>query len=190
GLAGPASLADVSHRVAHSLIGRSSRGWDEITSEPVVILQYEKGGRFVFGSDKIGFEAFPHLGATVGNGYTYGALGTTLRIGSHLRKDSGAPRMRMITNGTNFPTPGSYFVWNLFTGVEGRIMGHNIMIDGNSFKDTSDVESLHWVLDSQLGAELGWGAYRMSVMGVYRTKEFNDQEQDDVFLRAGFSAPL
>jgi len=190
GLAGPASVADVVHRVAHSLIGRNSSSWDQITSEPVVILQYEKGGRFVFGGDKIGFEAFPHLGATVGNGYTYGAVGTTLRVGSHLRKDSGAPRMRMITTGTNFPTPGSYFVWNLFTGIEGRIMGHNIMIDGNSFKDTSDVESLHWVLDSQLGAELGWGAYRMSVMGVYRTKEFNDQEQDDLFLRAGFSAPL
>ena len=190
GLAGEASGASVVHRNVHSLIGRRSRSWNEITSEPVIGLQYEKGARFVFGVDKLGFEAFPHAGVTLGNLYTYAAAGATLRVGSHLRKDSGAPRMRMITVGTNFPTPGRYFVWNLFIGIEGRAVAYNIMIDGNTFDDTSLVDRDLWVLDSQVGAELGWGAYRLSVMTVYRTKEFSEQEQDDVFMRAALSMPL
>jgi hypothetical protein len=191
GFVGPASGAEVIHRSAHSLIGRSSRGWDEIKSEPVVILQYEKGARFVFGDDGFfNFEAFPHIGTTLGNAFTYGVVGTTFRVGSHLRKDSGAPRMRMITTGTNFPAPGSYFVWSLFTGIEWRAVGYNITVDGNTYSDTSDVDSKPLVQDFQLGGELGWGAYRLSVIGVRRSKEFNGQEEADVFLRATFSAPL
>ena len=157
----------------------------------MVVLQYEKGARFVFGGDGLlNFEAFPHAGATLGNAFTYGAVGTTFRVGSHLRKDSGAPRMRMITRGTNFPKPGGYFVWNLFAGIEWRAVGYNITVDGNTYDDTSVVDSKPWVYDFQLGFELGWGAYRFLLMNVYRSKEFYEQDQGDVFLRGTFTAPL
>jgi hypothetical protein len=94
----------------------------------------------------------------------------------------------MIMAGTNFPRTGNYFAWNLFAGLEYRLMGYNIFIDGNTYSDTSQVESKRVVHDFQMGLELGWGAYRLSLMNVFRSKEYNGQLDGDQFMRLGLSA--
>ena len=190
GLVGPASGANVIHRVAHSIAGHGSRGWEEIKSEPVVVAHYETGIRWVFGDDDdwVNFEAHPHIGAAVGNAYIYGHTGFNLRIGNHLRMDSGAPRQRLIASGTNFPRHGDYWSWNIFAGVDGRAVGHNIFINGNTYTDTTDITARPWVYDLQAGFELGYGAYRLTLMNFYRSKEFQQQHHGDQVLRLGLSA--
>ncbi len=190
GLVGPASGAEVIHRVAHSAAGKSTRSWrGEIKSEPVILAQYEKGLRTMFGSDKwFNVELFPYAGAALGNMTTYASTGTTLRIGRMLKEDSGPPRMRHLMVGENFPKHGDYWTWSLFAGAEYRAIGFNIFTDGNTYSDTSDVTTKPFVYEFQMGAEVGYGAYRMTLMQVYRSEEFEEQDGQDRFIRLGLSA--
>jgi len=188
GLVGPASGGEVTHKFFHNIRDRSSRTWNELNSEPVAILQYDTGKRWVWGNDYLAAEAYPYTGVTLGNAYTYASLGFSARVGSNLKKDSGPLRSNMIMSGTNFPQTGNYFSWNLFAGIEGRYVGRNIFVDGNTFSDTSDVESKHKVMDIQMGGEIGWGANRFSLVHVYRSEEFSGQISPDQFLRAGLSS--
>jgi len=190
GIVGPASGADVTHRVVHSAIGRSSRGWDEIKSEPVFFAHYESGKRWVWGEDSLNAEIYPHSGLSLGNAFTYAALGFSARVGSHLKKDSGPLRTRMIMSGPNYPQAGDYFAWNLFAGIEGRAVAYNIFVDGNTYSDTSDVSSKPLVADVQLGGEIGMGQTRFSMMHVFRSREFKGQIKADQFLRFGLSSDL
>lgn len=190
GVVGPASGAEITHRVAHSGVGRSSRTWNEINSEPVVVLQYDTGKRWVWGADYLGFEVYPKTGVTLGNAFTHASLGLSTRFGSHLKKDSGPLRSNMVMSGTNFPQKGDYFSWNVFAGIEGRYVYRNIFIDGNTFSDTSNVESRRRAVDVQMGGEIGWGEKRFSMMHVYRSREFNGQLRADQFVRLGLSMDL
>ena len=52
----------------------------------------------------------------------------------------------------------------------------------------SDVTTKPFVQEYQMGAEIGYGAYRGTLMQVYRTEEFEEQHGQDRFVRAAFSA--
>lgn len=190
GVVGPPSGGEEMHKIFHRSLNRKFRSWNELKAEPVVILQYDTGKRWVWEEQTLGFgfELYPYTGVTLGNAYTYASLGLSSRIGTNLKEDSGPLRSNLIMSGTNFPQTGDYLSWNIFAGVEGRYVGRNIFVDGNTFSDTSDVSSLDKVLDVQLGGELGWGEKRLSLMHVFRTEEFSSQISPDKFLRMGLSS--
>ena len=190
GIAGEGSGASVVHRAVHSVLGKSSRSFkDQIKTEPVFLIQYEKGLRAVYEWNKwLNFELNPYVGAAVGNLFTYASVGTIVRMGSHLKRDAGASRTRYLMTGETFPDKGKYWVWNLFAGAEQRAVGFNITVDGNTYTDTSDVSSKPLVYDLVTGGELGYGPYRFSVTHVYRSEEFKEQTGQDRFVRAAFSA--
>ena len=190
GVVGPLSGGEEMHKIFHKSVSRSFRSWNELNSEPVAILQYDTGKRWVWEEDSLGFgiEVYPYTGVTLGNAYTYASLGLSYRVGSNLKEDSGPLRSNLIFSGTNFPQTGDYLSWNLFAGVEGRYVGRNIFVDGNTFSDTSDVSSLNKVLDVQIGGEIGWGEKRLSLMHVFRTEEFDSQISPDKFLRVALSS--
>jgi len=192
GVVGPPSGGEKMHKIFHDGVSRSSREWDEVNAEPVVVVQYDTGKRWVWEENTFGFgvEAYPYMGVTLGNAYTYASLGFSTRIGSNLKEDSGPLRTNMILSGTNFPQTGDYLSWNLFAGVEGKYVGRNIFVDGNTFSDTSDVSSKSKVIDVQLGGEMGWGEKRLSLIHVFRTEEFAGQISPDQFMRIGLSSDL
>ncbi len=191
GIAGPGSGAEQMHRIFHDALGINSRNWaDEINTEPFVNLNYEYAYRFFAFKPGVAWnmEAMPHAGLTLGNALTYANVGLTARIGGNLEKDNGPPRMRYLASGTNFPEPGEYWVWNFFTGFETRAFAHNITLDGNTFQDSSSVDKEIFVYEFHLGFEFGYGGYRLSATNVLRSKEFEGDQQTDLFLRAGLSA--
>jgi hypothetical protein len=190
GVVGPPSGGEEMHKIFHDGVNRSSRKWNEINAEPVVVVQYDTGKRWVWEENALGFgvEAYPFTGVTLGNAYTYASLGFSTRIGTNLKEDSGPLRSNMILSGTNFPQTGDYLSWNLFAGVEGKYVGHNIFVGGNTFSDNSDVSSKSKVYDVQLGGEMGWGEKRLSLIHVFRSEEFSGQVSPDKFLRVGISS--
>lgn len=190
GLVGPASGAEAVHNAVHDVIDKKSNDFtDQIKSEPVVLVQYEKGIRAIYEWNKwLNVELNPYVGAALGNLYTYGSVGTILRIGSNLKRDAGAPRTRYLMTGETFPEKGKYWVWNLFAGAEQKAVGFNIFTDGNTYKDTSDVSTKPFVHELVTGGELGYGPYRFTVTHVYRSEEFEEQDGQDRFIRAAFSA--
>ncbi len=190
GLAGPISGAQKVHEMVHGSINEESDNWNEIKSEPILNLGYEYGHRFFLldSSAAANIEVNPYAGAALGNALTYASMGMHVRFGKNLLRDLGAPRLRTLLSGENFVDPGTYWAWNFFLGAEGRAIAHSIFLDGNILRDSPSVDKKPFVYDVQLGVEGGYGAYRFSLMNVYRSREFDGQQYSTEFVRLAASA--
>jgi lipid A 3-O-deacylase len=184
GVVGPLSYAQDVQRSWHNLFGlHVPEGWDnQLKNEPGAALYYEQARR-LYRKDLFGQETdmIPHFGGSVGNVLTHGAAGLTFRFGSSLREDFGPPRIRPSLPGGTFYRPAKGFKWYLFTGVEGRAVLYNIFLDGNTFTASHSVDRKPLVGDLQAGLVVQWNRFRLSYTQILRTKEFEGQEDPDVF---------
>lgn len=195
GMVGPASLADETQTTWHDFIGVAEpRGWDtQIENEPGILLTYERKWRALFQFDEedigvlglwpgLGVDVTPHVGGALGNVLTYGAAGATLRFGENLRNDLGGPqRIRPSLPGSAYFDPVDLLGWYLFAGAEGRVVARNIFLDGNSFRDSRDVEKEILVGDLQFGAAVIFPFARVAYTHIIRSKEFKTQADVDQF---------
>ena len=91
-------------------------------------------------------------------------------------------RVRPALPGTGFfEIPEKKWSWSLFGGVEGRLVGRNIFLDGNTFRDSYSVDKNYAVGDANAGVALTYDQMRISYTLVYRTKEFETQDENTVF---------
>jgi hypothetical protein len=184
GVVGPAALGRQAQTWVHSIVGSNRpRGWDhQLHNEPGIVLFYQRSWR-VFSADFWGlsFDATPHLGAAVGNVFTYANGGGTLRLGWNLPNDYGAPRIEPGLSGSDFFEPQADFGFYFFTGVDGRAVARNIFLDGNTFRDSRSVDKNILVGDAQVGAALVFRAVRLAYSYVFRTPEFEGQNNADKF---------
>lgn len=183
GVVGPASFAEDTQKFFHEALGSDDpQGWDtQLENEPGVVLTYQRSwrGPATGGASGPQFDFVPHAGAALGNVYTYANAGVTLRYGTQLPNDYGAPYVRQgLPAASNFTT-ASDFGWYVFAGVEGRAVAHNIFLDGNTFRDSRSVDKKPFVGDLQFGFVLDWPDVRVSYTHVLRTREFRTQEDND-----------
>jgi len=185
GMVGPVSLAEQSQKFAHRVApGHEPQGWDsQLGNEPGIVATYQRGWRGVATSTLPGVQLdfTPHIGAALGNVFTYGNAGVTLRCGERLPKDYGPPRVQPGLQGFGDFPPVSDFGWYLFAAVEGRGVARNIFLDGNTFRDSRSVDKKPLVADLQLGLVLDWPVMRLSYTHVLRTREFRTQDSNDCF---------
>ncbi len=69
----------------------------------------------------------------------------------------------------------------LFARVDGRAVGRNIFLDGNTFSDSHSVDSNPFVADLSAGVAVNIKNTKLAYAFVYRTKEFKDQEDTQIF---------
>ncbi|MDR3449560.1 MAG: lipid A deacylase LpxR family protein [Alphaproteobacteria bacterium] len=183
GVVGPPALGEVTQNDYHQFINVTpALGWhDEIHTEPGAILSYEKKWRFqqpLIGN--LAIDAIPEAGATVGNILTYGDIGGMVRFGQNLGADYGPNRIRPSPSGTAWFDPDQLDGrpgWYIFAGTQGRAMGHNVFLQGNSFAPSYGVEEKPLVADFIVGASLFWNtALRVDATMTERTKEFYGQQ--------------
>jgi hypothetical protein len=72
--------------------------------------------------------------------------------------------------------------------VDGRAVGRNIFLDGNTWQDSHSVDKNHVVADMSSGVSLVYKRVKITYTHVYRTKEFTDQDKGQVFGSISFSA--
>jgi hypothetical protein len=186
GMVGPASLAEPTQKLIHKIVDASEpQGWDtQLGNEPGLMATYQRSWRMPAARTLIGnqLDLTPHLGATIGNVYTHGNAGLTLRYGQSLPDDFGPPRIQpgLLSSG-EFTPPADGFNWYVFAGVEGRVVARNIFLDGNTFRDSRSVEKEKLISDLQFGLVLDWKDIRVSYTHVLRTPEFKGQIEDDDF---------
>ncbi len=186
GVVGPASLAEQVQTQWHRLISSNlPKGWDnQLENEPGIVLFYERKWPIRPKEEKWTTHAdlTPHAGFALGNVYTYFATGVTVRIGNDLPNDYGPPRIRPGLSGSGFFKPTNKFTWYLFAGVEGRAVGRNIFLDGNTFADSHSVDKKTLVGDLQVGIVVTlFRNFRLGFTNIFRTKEFDGQPQEDNF---------
>jgi lipid A 3-O-deacylase len=184
GIVGPASLARDVQTFWHSLFGlHVPEGWDhQLKNEPGVVLHYEQAYRIYEKPGEIfilEYDMVPHIGGSVGNVYTYGSIGYTVRLGQGLKKDFGAPRIQPSLPGGGYFRGGG-LNWYLFAGMQGRLVLRNIFLDGNTFTESPSVEKKYLVGDLQAGITFRWKRVRMSYTQIIRTREFEGQDRDDI----------
>ncbi len=182
GIVGPSSLAEQTQAVVHHAIGaKVPRGWDnQLKDEPGFILAYEKAWKnyLDFGFLGLGMDATPKAGFALGNVSTYGSTGVTFRLGRDLPSDYGPPKISPRISGSEYFVPTKTLGFYLFADFEGRAVGRDVFLDGNTFRDSHHVDKEILVGDAQVGAAMTLGNYRLAYTQVFRTKEFETQRSN------------
>src|SRR5207248_6079201 len=194
GTVGPAALAKQVQNDFHQFIGTdTAKGWSsQVQGEIGAALSYERLWRLPLdGDSQFGIDVIPQAGGTVGNIFTYGEIGTLLRIGTGLGADYGPARIRPALSGTDYfddrgldEGRGLYF----FAGAQGRAVARNIFLDGNSFRASPHVPKKVLVGDLQAGFSALWSkSLRLDVSVVLRSKEFRGQRGTDDICTAALT---
>lgn len=199
GVVGPASLARQTQIFVHEVMQTTKpRGWsNQLKNEPGIVLVYDeiwkyrlasfgsegidKGGSGEGFGDGLSLVATPHVSGSLGNIYTYAGFGGSLLFGDIDADTFGPARIRPGVPGSDAIADGDGFSWYLFAGADGRYVARNIFLDGNTFTDSHSIDKEPFVIDFQAGATLTFHGTRLTVMQVFRTREFKGQDEADSF---------
>ncbi|MBV7479228.1 lipid A deacylase LpxR family protein [Pseudomonas sp. PDM31] len=183
GIVGPATGAEKIQRGVHHLTGSDEpNGWDhQLHNEPYVNVGFEKRWWLQTKLAGLDLEYGPSAGLTAGNLYTYAASGMGLRIGQGLERSYSLPNVAPSFSGNLYFQEGGSFAWYGFANLQGRYMAHNMLLDGNTWKDSASVDRREWVGDAQVGVAMIWSQWQAAFSTVWRTREFEGQNQHDQF---------
>lgn len=194
GLVGPGALGKQTQNDFHQFIGvAEAQGWsDQLQHEFGGMINYERLWRLpLIGDNSFGVDIVPQLGATAGNVLTYGSAGGMLRVGRGLQADYGPVRVRPALSGTDYFDASGLddgVGWYLYAGTQGRVVGRDIFLDGNSFRTSRSVPKKTLVGDVEAGVAVNWSQrIRLDLSVMQRTKEFFGQQSDDVLGTAALT---
>lgn len=170
GLVGPGAGAKFAQTTIHRIIhSPKPLGWsNQIENEPTANLIYL--WRKKIGSDF--FDVVPDWGAGLGNVMTYANAGATVRLGYHI---SGFPQLLITpSNREALSKKPKDFEFFVFAGADGRLVAHNIFLDGNTFRSGPeiDVQRKNFVSDLKVGTTLRYKALQVDYTYVRRSQEF------------------
>lgn len=180
GLVGPGAGGQTVQNGFHDLIDqRKVRGWNtQLRNEPLLQITSERTWRLPLGRlAAIETDALPSLTASVGNLLAYIQTGVTLRLGQGLDADFGTARPRPGLTGGDYFRRVRPLAWYLFLGVDGRLVGRDLTLDGNSFANSRSVKKYPGVGEVQAG--LAVMAYGMRLTYTHRltSPEFRGQRR-------------
>lgn len=192
GIVGPSSLAEQSQELFHEWLNdEEPQGWDnQLSDEPGLILTWQRFWRVLRKSvgNRFAWDVIPHAGVTLGNVLTYANLGGEIRFGYNLAADFGTSLIRP-GGGTSAPVglrdprigDGADFGVTVFAGVDGRALARNIFLDGNTWRDSHSVDKKPFVADIASGVSVVYKRVKLTYTHVYRTKEFDGQDDGQFF---------
>lgn len=205
GVIGPWSLAEQSQNLVHDAIG-SPRflGWDhQLENEPAFQMALDRKFKTYRGAGAVipGFstDAIRSVGVRLGNIETSATLGIEGRVGWNLPNDFGSypirpgaenrpPSAASLHGNANDailptirPRPGVH----LFGILEAKAVAWDFSLDGNLFTSSHSVTRRPWVAQAAVGLSaqgiFAGRGYRLAVMRVYRTKEFEEQSTNQTY---------
>lgn len=192
GVVGSWSYAQEAQRLVHDMRDLDHpNGWDnQLHNELGFMLVYERKWRWPHKSRRSGFdwEILPHAGAAVGNVQTYANLGAELRFGLNLPDDFGTGSISTAST-TSTPVDGAmsadraWFDLGMyaFARVDGRAVARNVFLDGNTFGSSASVGHKLFVADVSVGVAMNIKNTKIAYAFVYRTEEYDAQQEGQVF---------
>jgi len=70
---------------------------------------------------------------------------------------------------------------------DGRVVLHDITLDGNTFRDSHSIDKEILVADIMAGIACNRGNFKCTYSYIYRTKQFKEQDYDTIFGALSFS---
>jgi hypothetical protein len=180
GVVGPASLGQSVQNGFHSIIGdTSTKGWHhQLRNEPTLDFLAGRIWRWDlarFDEGAVTVQALPQASAQLGNTEIYAQSGAILRIGSGLDSDFGPAVIQPAMSGTDAYTPTQPVVWYVFGGAMGRLVAHELNVQGNDFTASRGVTLTPYQGDLEVGAALIVFGLRVTATEVFETPEFHHQ---------------
>jgi lipid A 3-O-deacylase len=180
GVVGPASLAQSIQNGFHAIIGDTrAKGWHyQLHDEPTLDFF---GGRIwrddvaSFGGGDLDVQFLPQVTEQVGNTEIYAQAGGILRIGSGLDSDFGPAVIQPAMSGTDAYTPTQPFVWYIFGGASGRLVAHDMLVQGNDFRSSRGVGLNPLQGDLEVGAAIMAFGLRITATEVFESPEFHGE---------------
>jgi hypothetical protein len=182
GIVGPESFAEETQIFVHKMRGlQRPNGWDnQLKNEPGVAAVFERKWLFYPSStSRMNYRVITHAGGAVGNVYTYLNSGGELRVGWNIPRDFGVSLIRPAGS-TRLSTHDKFSMFG-FAGVNGRLMFHDIFLDGNTFTDSHSIDKNIPVADLSAGIGINYRNILFTWTQVLRTKEFKGQEDAHSF---------
>ena len=185
GVTGPPSLAAQSQISFHHRIDEERpQGWrHQIGFEPGIDAEYEYRYRLAAGPSSLGgeWDLLGGVGAAIGNVSGRISAGAMARWGNELRRDFGPNTIHStavdVSDGNHRTDPR----WYGFVGYEGRVVGWNLFLDGNTFRDSPSVNSNPLVGELRAGVVLEWNSFRFAYTHIVRSREFEGPDDFDVY---------
>lgn len=182
GIVGPSALGEELQNAIHP---RDALGWDsQLRDELTIQFAYQRHWRALAEMDigGLSLDVTPHLGAALGTPFIYANAGGLVRLGDNMPVDAGPPGIEPVLGGSSVVQPVDGFGWYVFGGVDARLVGRNLFLDGNTFRDDSpSVEARPFVVDAKLGFVVQYEDVRLSYTHIWRSKEFETQLDTDAF---------
>ena len=188
GIVGRHSYAEDCQKIVHRWITATDpKGWEhQLHDEPVLNVFFERKWRVLqvkFDGD-LGLDVIPHIGCGAGNAFTGANAGGQIRFGWNLPNDFGTFLIRpgsdsnapMDSNDPRFFRPLHRLGVHLFCAVDGNAVARNILLDGNTFRDSHSVEKEHFVANFVGGIGIIVHRFKITYSHVFRTKEFKLQK--------------
>ena len=91
-----------------------------------------------------------------------------MRLGQGLDSDFGPSLLGNGQNGTDAYTPTQPLVWYVFAGADGRVVAHDIFIQGNDFQKSRSTSLIPLQGDAEIGAAVMLYGLRISATEVFR----------------------
>lgn len=183
GIVGPAAQGREVQNGFHRFIDvETAKGWDhQIHDEPGLNLVYERKYRFSTSHARTGWGAdfIPHAGVSLGNVATYANAGFEVRAGYRLPSDFGSNLIR--PSGDSNGLRRSPFNIFLFAAGDGRAVGRDITLDGNTFRDSHSIHKNTFVADLYAGLGFGTTHWQLTYAQACRTIEFDGQDNSSMF---------
>jgi hypothetical protein len=193
GIVGRHSYAKDFQRAVHDWVNATNpKGWDhQLHDEPIFNVFFEYKRKVIqaqygktFGSDCIF-----HIGSGIGNAFTGANMGGEMRFGWNMPNDFGTYTIRPGSD-SNSPADDSdprlfkllsRAGMHIFIGIDGTAVARNILLDGNTFRDSHSVDKNHFVACFVGGLGIIADRFKITYSHVYQTKEFKTQEKDQQY---------
>lgn len=170
GIVGPHSYSEQFQNEVHRLLGQNTaKGWgNQLDDEFGLILKAETNRAFLVRKN---FDVVNTFGAHFGNVFTQGYFGSNFRYGHRLPSYFSSPGI-IYPRLPKEDEDGSW-AYYVFGGPVGRVVAHNIFLDGNTFEDSQSVDRKLFVAEGRVGFAVEKSGYRFAYTYILHTKEFD-----------------
>ncbi len=183
GLIGPEAAGEPIQNGYHKIIAKyPAEGWkNQLGTELTLQVSYQQRLKFFelknFAQHKY-FDVIPFYGAGAGNVSVDAHIGGMVRFGIALPNDFGPTRPSM-SDGDAFLSPlkpiSSNSSFYVFAAGRGIGVGHNIFLDGNTFRRSHKVTKYPFLLETEVGAVGSYGQWNAAWRFVTRSPEFEQR---------------
>lgn len=158
GVVGPASQAEAVQQELHRASGSNqARGWDnQLDNELILNAQYDHRWRawdFASGARTSG-DAIISGSAALGNWRTMATVGAGLRWGLNVPEDTFSPPPFIGQESVGAFSLGQRTAAYLALGLDASLIGTMLHLDGNTFRDSHQVDHESWMARGYLGLHL------------------------------------